>query len=123
MREILTHTGNLCNDALQVHAIDEPAEGGAHHTYLIRTPMDGVAHHYRVELKFQRGPIKTAGVNGLTHEALIAVLIDRLEGFQNGKYANAFNQGALDHLRGAQASLKARTAERTARGVEGTHEL
>ena len=38
------------------------------------------------EIRFQNGPIAEAGVNGLTHEALLAVLEDRLVGFQSGPY-------------------------------------
>lgn len=75
-------------------------------------------------LSFQNGPIAVDGngVNGITHEALIAVLQDRLKGFQAGQYANPYNQQALDHLDEAQAFLQLRTKERMARGVEGTHQ-
>jgi hypothetical protein len=72
---------------------------------------------------FQNGPVSVDGngVNGITHEALLAILIDRLEGFQAGPYANPHNAKALNHLREAQTALQARTRERMARGVEGTH--
>lgn len=75
-------------------------------------------------LSFQNGPISVDGngVNGITHEALIAVLIDRMEGFQAGPYANGYNQAALEALRAAQSHLQARTKERMSRNVEGTHQ-
>lgn len=76
-------------------------------------------------ISFQNGPVKEDGngVNGITHEVLLAVLIDRLEGFQAGQYANPHNQLALDHLRGALEALHDRTRARIARGVEGTHKV
>lgn len=74
-------------------------------------------------LLFQNGPIAESGVNGITHEVLLAVLIDRLEGFQAGPYASADNAEALDSLRNAQAALQRRTLERMNRGVEGTHQV
>ena len=74
-----------------------------------------------VVLRFQNGPIAEVGTNGITHEALLAILIDRLEGFQKGPYAHGYNADALTSLRSAQASLKQRTIDRLARGVEGTH--
>lgn len=88
-----------------------------------------LATHYKhlleqevpVRIVFQEGPINEVGVNGLTHEVLLAILIDRLEGFQDGPYANDFNGNALHHLREAQEQLLDRTRERMARGVEGTH--
>jgi hypothetical protein len=74
-------------------------------------------------LSFQNGPIAVDGngVNGITHEALIAVLMDRLRAFQAGPYANNYNYEALVALAHAQERLQARTKERMARGVEGTH--
>ncbi len=76
-------------------------------------------------LSFQNGPINADGngVNGITHEALLAVLIDRLEAFQAGQYANTYNEDALDHLCSAKLALQTRTKDRMARGVEGTHKV
>jgi hypothetical protein len=75
------------------------------------------------DFSFQHGPIKEVGTNGITHEALIEVLIDRLEGFQSGGYACLENQQALDALQVAKSALRTRTKARVARGVEGTHEV
>jgi hypothetical protein len=74
-----------------------------------------------LSLLFQNGPISEAGVNGLTHEVLLAILIDRLEGFQAGPFANVYNGAALENLKMAQELLLSRTRERLAPGVEGTH--
>ena len=119
MRELISHQVNGVNDGLTVWADDEPGSGGANHVYAIqwtdkRGPQLGMSLH------FQNGSIKEVGVNGVTHEALLAILIDRLEGFQSGPYACPANRDALACLRNAQQSLLSRTRERAARGVEGT---
>jgi hypothetical protein len=114
-REITTHRINGCNEALTVEAHDEPGSGGANHLYLIEGPS------FETWLRFQNGPIKEAGINGITHEVLLAVLIDRLEGFQKGPFAHGYNTDALKSLMEARASLNQRTRDRMYRGVEGTH--
>lgn len=73
-------------------------------------------------ISFQNGPVKEAGYNGNSQEALLAILIDRLEGFQKGQYASHDNQMALDHIQGARLWLHKRTMDRVSRGVEGTHQ-
>lgn len=118
-RELVSHKVNNCNDYLKVEVLDEPGHGGACHAYAI-TPTVGNATGVRID--FQKGPIKEHGVNGLTHETLLSILIDRMEGFQSGQYACADNQEALDAMRKAQEALLRRTKSRVARGVEGTHE-
>jgi len=52
---------------------------------------------------------------------VLAVLCDRLRGFQAGQYACKANACALTHLEEAQHWLQQRTIERMRRGVEGTH--
>lgn len=123
MRELTGHKVNPANDKLIVQALDEPGPGGASHEYRIVIPRDVARDRdtFRYLISFQNGPINEVGVNGLTHEALLAVLIDRLEGFQAGKFANDYNAAALNHLRSAQGVLLDRTRERMARNVEGTH--
>ena len=56
---------------------------------------------------------------GVTNEALLAIVIDRLEAFQDGPYACAENEKALVGLRDALQALHDRTLNRTARQVEG----
>ncbi|ODT86711.1 MAG: hypothetical protein ABS78_15575 [Phenylobacterium sp. SCN 70-31] len=70
---------------------------------------------------FQNGPIGEVGVNGLTHEALLAILVDRLRAFQAGPFSCRENALALTKLEEAQQWLGARTRARMVRGVEGTH--
>lgn len=122
MRELTGHKVNPANDVLRVLVLDEPGSGGANHHYEIQIPSrEPNSTATTTSVRFQNGPIAEAGVNGLTHEALLAILIDRLECFQAGKFANDYNAAALDHLRSAQGVLLDRTRERMSRNVEGTH--
>ncbi len=93
--------------------------GNAHHHYLIEN-KDGSPF---LGLRFQDGPIKEAGVNGIMDENLIAVVIDRLKGFQSGPYHSEYNQEALDHFQAGLDCLRERTRKREERGVEGTHQV
>lgn len=56
-------------------------------------------------------------------EALIAIVIDRLQGFQRGQFACEENVLALHKLHEAMHWLHHRTREREERGVEGTHHI
>lgn len=122
MRSIDSHIvpGDSVNHQLRLVALDGPGPGGASHEYEITFPGDDIAPE-PVYIAFQNGPIAEAGVNGLTHEVLLAVLIDRIEGFQAGPYACEANEVALASMLLALKTLQLRTRERIARGVEGTH--
>lgn len=73
-------------------------------------------------IKFQAGPIAEVGVNGTTIEDVIDVLVNRLQGFQNGPFANVYNEEAISYMTAAREALERRTADRQARGVEGTNQ-
>lgn len=118
MRELLDHKVNPANDTLIVQAIDEPGNGGAHHQYIIGGYPAGPTL-----IQFQDGPIAEAGVNGLTHEALLTIVADRLRCFQKGPYSNKANACALTHIEEALHWLQQRTLERMRRGVEGTAQV
>lgn len=124
MRELTGHRVNPANDRLTVAALDGPGPGGASHEYSIggytQPQENGVIGDTLI--RFQNGPIGEVGVNGVTHEALLAIVIDRLEAFQRGPYRCEESGEALYHLYEAQVALKSRTLARMARGVEGTHE-
>ncbi len=130
MREITTHRVNPANDTLTITVVDEPGSGGANHRYEITgfntgtNPSRGLDRAWTGSaMLFQNGPIAEAGVNGITHEALIAILIDRLHGFQTGPYACEAIPIALAKLAEAAHVLNQRTRERMERGVEGTHQV
>lgn len=115
-RLITDHIVNPANDQIVISVEDEPGAGGANHEYLATMPRDNL-----LMIRFQNGPIAEAGVNGVTHEALIAVVCDRLRSFQAGPYACRENALALTKLEEAQHWLQHRTLARMRRGVEGTH--
>ena len=120
-RQLDDHKVNPANDKIVIEVIDEPGSGGANHQYQVRgyeahdTNADGVL------IQFQDGPINEVGVNGLTHEVLLAIVADRLRSFQKGPFSTRYNALALTHIEEAQNWLNRRTLERMRRGVEGTH--
>ena len=104
-----------------VSAVDERGQGNANHEYHINWDKDNNGYISTQSIKFQKGPIKEAGVNGVMDEDLIAIVIDRMRGFQSGDYACRDNALALTKLEEALMWLRKRTNSREARGVEGTH--
>lgn len=89
--------------------------------------VDVTGHVYQVlsgpkttSLEFQNGPIKEAGVNGITNEALLAVLIHRTN-VLNTRFPCRENAIALTKMQEALMWFEKRTADRMARGVEGEH--
>jgi hypothetical protein len=117
-REILTHKVNGLNDALTIVALDEPGPGGANHQYEISYVYPGGCK-ITTSITFQNGPLKEAGVNGISNEALLAIVADRLQSFQAGPFAATANGAALNFINAALGTLQERTIERVARGVEG----
>jgi len=134
VRKLTDHKVTPANTQLEITVEDTPGSGGASHLYTI-TGFDSTsnasdpfvdrygkgADHSTV--LFQNGPIAEVGVNGVTHEALLAIVADRLRAFQQAPYATRYNALALAHIEEAQNWLNRRTLERTARGVEGTHKV
>lgn len=134
-RTLTDHKVNGLNEAIDIHAMDDPGPGGANHDYAVRVNVDREKSlHVTTRVRFQNGPIQEVGFNGISNEALLAVLIDRMRGFQyarkpdgsfdessRGKYACRENAVALTKLEEALMWLQKRTRDRMARGVEGTH--
>lgn len=124
MRSITEHRVNPCNDAITVKC-DDPDPSGASHVYELTWAGDMGRNWISNDpccsvLRFQKGPVTEAGVNGITNEVLLAILVDRLRGFQDGPFKCRENALALTKLEEAQHWLYARTRARMARGVEGT---
>ena len=73
-------------------------------------------------LEFQDGPVleQGVGVNGLTNEALLAVLIHRTQ-VLNTRFPCRENALAITKMEEALMWFEKRTADRRARGVEGQH--
>lgn len=126
-REITNHKVNGLNEAIMIVALDSPGFGNANHvyglTYVLGKPDDADDDRDAKELviNFQNGPILESGINGISNEALLAIVEDRLAGFERGRFACDENAAALRSVREAMTWLKERTERRIARGVEGTH--
>jgi len=121
VRELTSHKVNGLNDALRIDVLGEVGPGGAFHCYSIVYVADLVPHCQ--DIRFQNGPIQEAGINGISNEALLAIVEDRLLGFQSGEFACELNGRALAFVRAALDALKLRTEGRVARGVEGTNQI
>ena len=123
MRMVSDHkVGNGAADVIEIKVIDAPGAGGANHNYLLSWNHDSngiAAQRDTLDISFQNGPIKEAGVNGVTQEALLAIVIDRLRSFQAGPFACRDNAVALTKCEEALMWLHRRTRDRIQRGVEG----
>jgi hypothetical protein len=121
MREITTHHINECNRHLPV--VDLVVDGLSHHYYKVSVPPTGKRPGVHYNFDFQQGPIKENGVNGITNEALLAIVLDRMEHFQRGEFKCRENALVITKLQEAMHWLDHRTHEREERGVEGTNTL
>ena len=131
MRELTDHivSGDQAVQ-LKLTVVDKPGADGANHEYRIQG-HNLKKHPAYVNVSeddipqweticFQNGAIKEAGVNGVTQEALLAIVIDRLRSFQAGQFSCRENAIALTHCEEALMWLQRRTVARIKRGVEGT---
>lgn len=113
------HDGHGLNESIRI-ATDAPDASGAAHRYsfsIERPEVDGYQVGY---LQFQHGPRNVEGsIAGVTEAALLAVLIDRLRGFQSGPYSSRENAISLTKLEEVLHWSKARADERAKRGVLG----
>lgn len=128
LRTLHEHQVNPANDKITISVLDEPGAGAANHHYMITLPdwrrgPDGSDSAGVWDINFQNGPIAELGLNGLTHEALLAIIADRLRAFQAGPFACRENAIALTKIEEAMHWLHHRTRARMARGVEGTHQV
>lgn len=128
MRELTDHLVNPANDQIRIVVADEPGAGGANHRYEVSGfATEGNPSHddwlpvNKLTVIFQNGPLPKAGVNGVTHEVLLAIVADRLRSFQIGPFACKENACALTHIEEAPHWLQQRTLARMRRGVEGTY--
>lgn len=119
-RLITDHKVNGLNEAITLTATDHPGQGGANHHYkLDLTAGAPTSGGQELLINFQNGPVLEAGYNGFTNEALLAVVIDRMRGFQSGPFKCRENAIALTHMEDALMWLQKRTRDRIYREVEG----
>lgn len=106
----------LEKDGVTVNAISTLADGS-----------DVQGHNYQLLagtksmfVEFQNGVIPDVGVNGITNEAFLSILLHRLN-YLNGKFPCRENLIAITKIEEAAMWLDQRTKNREARGVEGKH--
>jgi hypothetical protein len=100
-RDITTHQNNELNKSLIVEATNTPEIDQAHRNYIV---YDGEGYDV-CNINFQHGQYQHVGVNGVTNEAILAILIDRLECYQTGPLACDRNARALENLHAAMKAL------------------
>lgn len=100
--------------------LEDEYKFNAPHHFNVRRVSDG---EIIAEVNFQEGAIKEYGVNGVNNEDLIAMVLERLNGFQNSDYKCRENAIAITKLEEALMWLRKRTMERENRGVEGTQKV
>lgn len=125
MRLLHDHEINDFNvDNVRVMVMDEPNTengGGANHLYAVALGNTGPEGPGTL-IRFQNGPISEVGINGITNEALLAIVLDRLRSFQRGPFSCRENAVAVTKLEESIMWLHKRTLDRVRRGVEGKHE-
>lgn len=124
MRTVDSREINSQNDTWTMTVMGERGSDGAHHHYRITTrgckrEPDVANAHGVWDIVFQNGSIDEVGVNGLTSEALLFILVDRLRSFQSGPSSSRENALALTKCEEALHWLQQRTLDRMRRGVEG----
>jgi hypothetical protein len=103
-----------------IEATDNP-EFNANHSYKVTVTNDETGETTNeTTINFQKGPVTETGSNGIQHDALIAILIDRLNSFQDSPFASRENALTLTKIQEAQMWSEARTKDRLQRNVEGT---
>jgi len=104
-------------------AVAERPAGGQHHWFTQDgLPEGGHSWGCGFTIAWQRGPVQDGDEpNGARVEDVLQAVLDRLELYQESRLACPENALAVDYIGKALTALAARTADREARGVEGTY--
>ena len=126
-RELYDHKNNKFNrECVEVKTADLRASDNAHHAYKIEVfqvsnfPTD--KENSPVEtcfLNFQNGGLKEVGANGITDQALLAIVLDRVRSFNEGQFRCRENSIVITKLEEAMLWLEKRANDRARRNVEG----
>ena len=114
---------DLLTDKYTVVLQEEKFSYNAPHLFEVRKHNHEAFEAPLARIHFQEGPIKECGVNGVCNEDLIAMVICRLEHFQQSEFRCRENALAITHLEEALLWLRKRTMGREKRNVEGTHKV
>lgn len=89
-------------------------------------PAGGATYGLGIQIDWQDGPLAVEGTrrepNGAFVEGVIQAALGRLQFYNEGEFRCRENSLAITHLEEALHWCQHRTADREARGVEGTHE-
>lgn len=117
----------------ETHSLRQADNNGVEAFHLLRNAAGAdvpAGHSYAVmrgseeleRLDFQCGPVKEVGVNGITNEALLAILIHRTS-VLNENFPSHLNEAAIKSMQVALNLFESRTRDRVARGVEGENKV
>jgi hypothetical protein len=105
LRDIRTHETDSLNQNISILVLDDPDPVScASHSYSVAIPGK-----QSTLIRFQHGN-PSVEINGLTNEVLLAIMADRLKGFQTGQFACSENADMLQHIEGALLACGARAA-------------
>lgn len=103
------------NDRILIEPVGQRSAGGASSCYHLHLRAEGGA---TVVIPFQDGN-PNGVINGVSNEALIAIVMDRCRDWQDGPFPHDKNAEALGHLAAAMKCFHDRALERIERGVQG----
>lgn len=114
MRSINRHKRGPLNEKIDLQAIDEAGAGGANRQYRIEYPVEGGSGGWNIQ--FQLGDPQKS-INGVSNEVFLALLEDRLTGFESGELASVETVLARKLVTAALEVLKSRTSRRVQQGT------
>lgn len=111
------------NNGLHVTHCEYTSDGmGGHDELVAGCFYDVMIGNRKVAVDFQHKTVSEDGVNGLTNEALLSILIHRTKTLDD-KFPCNENKQAIEYMENALNAFESRTRDRVKRGVEGKHEL
>ena len=114
MIELTEHLVEPQEPHASVRVAGEPNSIGVHSEYSI-----SINKREYFNIVFQTGNQKEVGINGITNEILLNIVLHRLQEFQASAFDCDENSIAINDIKSALDILKQRTSTRIARGVEG----
>lgn len=119
-RELDDHkTSKLNRENIVVKTADFRAVDNAHHKYTVECKDADGATVECCEINFQNGGLKDVGPNGITEQALMAIILDRYRSFNAGPYSCRENAMVITKLEEVLMWSEKRANDRAKRGVEG----
>ena len=109
------------NSLVRIEVVDDPTKEGVNSKYQCYTKQHGNWQKSGGEIKLQKGPVTEPGLNGITNEALLCIVLHRLQA-QNKACGSRETSLALTKLEEAMMWLHAREKDRMKRGVKDSYE-